>query len=1108
MDQAEATVQNDPAVPPPKRRQGRFGLWCLISVIVVLFGLAFGVIALSGRTISLPVWAVAELEQRLNTALIPAARLPEGSALSVGAVDITLDRDLTPRFRLEDLRLLRPGGASLITLPEARVSLDAAALMTGQVRVATVRISGARLSARRGADGQFDFAIGISGQGTRFARFAQVLDAVDAVFASPPLAKLRLIEAEALTLTLNDARAGRTWDVGDGRLVIENKPGAVQAELGISLLGALTQAQAVVTVTTAKADSSARITAMVDAVAAADIAAFAPPLAFLAVVDAPISGRIETSLAAGGDLEAFQGELSFGKGALRPSPEAAVLAFDRANVALSYDPAGARITLQRLSVESPSVRLSATGQSYLLDAAGLPIAGGDIPATVLGQLSMSEVRIDPAGLFVEPVRFTQGALDWRMRLNPFRVDLGQLSLSEGDERLLVKGKVSADPKGWQAALDVALNRITTGRLMTLWPLAAVPRTRAWLVANVQEGALSDVRAALRVAPGTEPRFTLGYEFADTDVRFLKTLPPIQDGYGHATIDGTAYTLVLDKGRVTPPKGGDIDMAGSVFRVLDITQKPARGAITLHTDSSLTAALSLLDQPPFQFMTKARQPVDLGTGRARFVAELGLPLIGKVGIAEIDYTATGTVTDMTTSLLVPGREIAVPVLDVRVDKQGMAMSGQGTLGKVPFDVTYSQQFGADQKGKSKVEGSVSLSNDALREFGVELPAGSVAGTGQAQVTIDLVKGQPAKLALVSDLNRMTLRLDALGWAKPPGTLGRLEVQATLGAQPDVSKLTLKAPGLALAGSLTTRAAGGLDVATFGTVQAGKWIDASVTLTGRGKGKPVDIALTGGSIDLRRMPDGGSGGGGAGSPFTLQLDEVIVSQSMRLKRFRGEFNPRGGLNGSFTALVNGKGPVRGTVVPQKAGSAVRLVSDDAGAVMSAAGVMSNGRGGSMDLQLSPRGRGTYAGHAEFKDLRVRDAPVLAELLSAVSVVGLLEQFNGEGLLFSDGEVDFVLTPAAVQITRGSAVGLSLGISMAGLYSSDTGQIDLQGVVSPLYLVNGIGALFSKRGEGVFGFNYRMSGPVADPDVSVNPLSIFTPGMFREIFRRPPPTLKDSQ
>ncbi len=104
-------------------------------------------------------------------------------------------------------------------------------------------------------------------------------------------------------------------------------------------------------------------------------------------------------------------------------------------------------------------------------------------------------------------------------------------------------------------------------------------------------------------------------------------------------------------------------------------------------------------------------------------------------------------------------------------------------------------------------------------------------------------------------------------------------------------------------------------------------------------------------------------------------------------------------------------------------------------------------------------------------------------------------------------FILTPEAVEITQGSAVGASLGISFAGLYLTASERLDLQGVVSPIYLVNGVGQIFSRPGEGLFGFNYRVTGTAEDPQVSVNPLSVFTPGMFREIFRRAPPNLKDA-
>ena len=50
-------------------------------------------------------------------------------------------------------------------------------------------------------------------------------------------------------------------------------------------------------------------------------------------------------------------------------------------------------------------------------------------------------------------------------------------------------------------------------------------------------------------------------------------------------------------------------------------------------------------------------------------------------------------------------------------------------------------------------------------------------------------------------------------------------------------------------------------------------------------------------------------------------------------------------------------------------------------------------------------------------------------------------------------------------------------------------------------------SKRGEGLFGFNYSLGGTADAPQVSVNPLSILTPGLFREIFRSPPPVLSSS-
>jgi S-adenosylmethionine:tRNA ribosyltransferase-isomerase len=444
-----------------------------------------------------------------------------------------------------------------------------------------------------------------------------------------------------------------------------------------------------------------------------------------------------------------------------------------------------------------------------------------------------------------------------MTLAPFSLDIGQVSLVEDGRRLTAKGRVAADPEGWRVALDVALNEIAHDNLLALWPVALVPRTRDWLVNNVQEGLLFDVKAALRLEPKTEPRLSLGYEFAGVDVRFLKTLPPIRQGHGYSTIEGNRYTLVLDRGHVTPAEGGPIDVARSVFVVPDITQRPSRAEVRLKTKSSLTAALSLLDEPPFQFLTKAGQPVTLGSGTAEIDSVLRLPLAPKVSVQEVDYTVTGRVRDFRSEVLVPGRVLTAPDLALSADATGLRVSGAGKLGEAPFDVTYAQSFGPRAKGRARIDGVVTLSQAVVDEFGLGLPQGLVSGEGRGQIAIDLVKGNPPALRLVSDLNRIGLSLPDIGWSKPRDRTGRLEVEARLGPTPAIDRLLLEGGGLQAEGRITLKPGGaGLEAAEFSRVRLNGWLDGPVTLTGRGKGRAVAVAVNGGAVDLRR-PVAGQG-----------------------------------------------------------------------------------------------------------------------------------------------------------------------------------------------------------------------------------------------------------
>lgn len=1097
----------DRAAKPPRRHSGLVRailrhsiIWSLITLFVALILGTVAVLGATGRVLPAPAWIVARVEARANAALDGHA------AVRVGGIEVLVDTDYVPHLRFSAVELFSGSGVRIAFLPDLRATLWTEPLWDGRVEPRSLTVSGARIGLTRQADGSLDLALGEGAMADATLSMTGSFAAIDRAFALPVLRGVEAVTVEGLDIRLDDRRTGQNWRARGAEMTLRQSRTQLSVALGFDLAGrGMQPARTDLLFTSVKGTPEADVAARVSGVSARDLAAQAPALAWLGVLDADISGSFTSGVDAEGRIVRMRASLDIGAGAVQPTPDIRPVPFDRARMELSFDPGTRILQLTDVAVDSPSLRVRAEATARLKGM----LAG--FPEALDGQVRITELKADPEGIFADPVTFTAGAVDLRLELAPFRMTIGQLVLIDGARRISGRGAIAAEPAGWAVSLDTAIDAIATDRLLALWPVSLVPATRDWLAENVATAELFDVKTALRIRPGTEPRLSLGYEYRAAEVRFLRTLPPVEDGAGYATIHDFAYTLVVDKGHVTPPEGGPIDVAGSVLSVPDIRIKPAPARVTLHTRSAITAALSLLDQPPFGFLGKAGTTVDLADGRAEVEAVLDLVLAKQVKPGDVDYRVSGTLSDVTSERIVAGRMLAAPRLALTASPAGIAISGEATLSGVPVAGRWHQDFGPEAAGRSHVGGTIELSPRFVSAFSIGLPEGAVSGRGEGRIALDLMRGQPTRFRLTSDLGGLGLALPEVGWTKRSDATGSLEVEGTLGVPPVVEKLVLSAPGLSVAGSVTVKADGGLDLARLDAVRLGDWFDGKVEIRGRGRGRRVAVAVTAGSADMRRNTlgggSGGGGGGGDGGPVSVALDRLRVSETVALTGFRGDFTTAGGFSGQFTGRVNGAAPVEGTVVPAGGRSAFRIRAADAGAVLKSADIFTRGVRGSLDVTLQPRAApGEYDGKLAIRDIRVTDAPVLAELLDAISVVGLLAQLNGPGIHFANVSGDFRLTPTALQITNGAAVGASMGISAAGVYDLARGTVSLQGTVSPIYVINSIGRIFARKGEGLFGFNYRLSGAAARPSVSVNPLSILTPGMFREIFRAAPPRIAE--
>jgi len=198
----------------------------------------------------------------------------------------------------------------------------------------------------------------------------------------------------------------------------------------------------------------------------------------------------------------------------------------------------------------------------------------------------------------------------------------------------------------------------------------------------------------------------------------------------------------------------------------------------------------------------------------------------------------------------------------------------------------------------------------------------------------------------------------------------------------------------------------------------------------------------------------------------------------------------------------------IVPDKGGRHVTASADDAGELLRGLDYLRSMQGGKLSVQAeyddAQPGR-PLAGTANIENFRVRDAPALGRLLQAMTLYGLVELVQGPGLGFTRLVAPFRLTDDALDLTDARAFSSSLGLTAKGRANLDVQRLDMQGTIVPAYFFNSllgnvplVGKLFSpERGGGLFAASYTVSGPIEDPQVSVNPLTALTPGFLRGLF-----------
>lgn len=794
------------------------------------------------------------------------------------------------------------------------------------------------------------------------------------------------------------------------------------------------------------------------------------------------------------------------------------------HVAGRYERNTARLTLDDASFDSDQLQAHIVGKTDLFyDASGT--------ISRLGvELTADKTALAVPGTFTRPVFLPMVRLKGSYLPQTHDILLDYLKTSGGALVLDTAGRITlVDKQSPLVELRGRMEAMSVRDLLHYWPLGTGEGARNWIDANIFAGTLGPIVYETHFPVGMldQPRvpdnaMLMTFQLANVEANYVHGLTHMTGIYGSAKLTGNTFTADLTRGHIGP-----LVLTKAHAAIADLATPGSPGDITGHIDGSMTDVLKLTDLQPLNYPTRFGINPEETTGKAGIDLSFHVPMRKNLSVDDVAISIKANVTGFGIAL---GKTIRLNDGNVvfEVDNNHLHATGVTGLAGSRLTIDWVEDFKTANAVTSKINVKGLLDEPGREALGLHA---SDYLKGPIGLNADLTgrRGQLTGAEMTLDLTPATLTLDLVGINKPAGFPAASHAVVTFGPHsvPRSENATITGPSLQAILNMTFNDEGTLVSLNAPTVKAGATNDFALTLNRSPSG--VDITVRGRSIDGTKLAARGTGGKGGGKggakpdsafdePFHIdaKLDRVALRNGVAIAPFA--LDVTGVADRPATMTLNGatgKGaPILGSVVPAGGDRKLTLTASDFGSLARGLFGFSSLKGGRLEFQgtlhgsASGQGSGIpndYEGLVRLKDFRLLNQPFLARLFSAGSLIGFSNLLQNNGIAVDELKIPFSSRNGVIAIHDARATGPAIGISAEGYFDRPKNDIELKGTLVPLFGINSVlgiipllgELLVSKPGEGIIGLSYAVSGNADEPRVSINPLSMVTPGILRRVF-----------
>ncbi|MBI1211606.1 MAG: hypothetical protein GC190_09100 [Alphaproteobacteria bacterium] len=1031
-----------------------------------------------------------------------------------------------------DVEAVDKSGSVIARIPRVAVGLSGPALLRGQVAPMSVEMIGASAILVHRADRSFQLGFQTS---TRTARAPSSNDAgspgviesvLQAMLSPKPddtLSRyLTHFAVRDAKLTIFDEATRSYWTARGAAFAFDRAPGGIAATVKAPLMMADKTVWQVIASAIYKKDATdIQLDLALGNIALSKLATSGAGLKWLAGMDVPANGNATCNMTLKGEFGRCKLWLNVGKGVL----QLPVLKSDPLSVQSAALTAEIDFPTHRYSIESLNW-IGAGNKAQISGSGGFNYTAEGLPQISV-DLAAEDVAIDAPNVFGGPIGIESLGIKAAYDGAASKISIESAHIRRGGFELTLAGEILQNSVNDGVKLEGTFDKLAVADLKRLWPQGMAEGARSWISENVHEGMLNDGKVTVDIPPGTEfvdgkipdEMLNLTFNMSGTRATYLNGLPDITKVSGSGILLGDTFTATIGSGAI-----GDVVLKTGAVKIPELHKHASVGSISGTITGPTQAMLTVIDAPrlgyPSRFGIKPSQAG--GTGEVNFT--FAIPMLHDLKAEDVGINVDAEMKELKLPVMA---NIAITggTMVLHIDPKTMKAHGAIFVNGAPMGITWTEDLTGTLAVGTRMDVTATLSDQNRAELGLDLRP-FIEGKNTIQAIFTGRHGKITNAKIAADLTSSRLSAPQLNWAKPTGEAARMT--ADIAFKPDQIEITnIDAAGdnMKAVGRLAV-AKGKVTAADFKTLKLGAHNDFTFAYhVDENGGRTIDahgkVIDAGNVLDSDSSEEGSKPKGLRHTPLSVKaaFDVAHLKNEVWYQNLRVTYADNGE---HLTALNISSAPDNSSIHGELTTSAdgarsLKLTTGDAGKMLRGFTEFHSMVGGQLTLtaDLAPlpapgqKIQPGYDGTLKIDRFKVTNQPFLARLFAAGSFTGLGDLLQGEGVTFTHLEQRFQGRGDMLTLTEGTASGPSIGLTMQGVVNREIDSVDLNGSVVPLYGLNGmlsdfpvLGELLtSRKGEGIFGMTYNVTGHVDELKVAVNPISTLAPGILRRIFEMGP-------